>query len=1615
MTTGLRRSKRSENWKDLTQSELEILSTLRNLSQSYEEEIHPYSGDLVLILGSSGSEKSIIRQILTGNRDDPAPRVSFYEFPQCGNGNHSTVEDLALIVFLQTVLSRSISLKILIVVNYTSLEDWNFHFRQCFDVLSELVENIPKYGPSVGLVVTHPGSNQGQNSSNAKIISDVRNLLLNGMKFANNTAWAQAVTTFLELGGKDRTLSKIGILQIPAGNAPVLPESKAELQVLVRESLVFRETNNSGLGFTSDNTTRVEFSNLRDKLMTKFLRVLGAISEVVVNRYIDITDKASNSPALLQQTIPALNADIEKINQFLRWVRVNQGLTISNAFKRLVIFLTDLVHRVQLRHVDAGLELSEDVDLLSFVVPPDTAGVVRLEALLQMKLLEPMTGTIIILEASLELYRELSTHALQKSKPGKLINGKRLSDSVVTPENFGTFLNLVGIPGNWTDSEKYLTQAKLGAVNDVLRVAIREEQLVNCSIPGKLTISGFHILVSQATLATTKNFRCPNNTKVHEVTLLARHTIFIDQNINLAGEETNFKLIAPNWEVVGNRTIRLDGLAGRNSFSRKAPEVYTPGGRGNDGAHGVAGGNAGNFFGVATFIANEDGLIISANGGQGGNGQDGGDGRRGRDGSKACMWCQVSSSHFRPTGSYSTMRNDFEYGISPIWINLSPDWNIYKLYGEHGSPGGNGGNGGLGGSGGRPGKVLLIGQAFQDPNLKLITVSLAGRNGVSGLGGTGGGGGKNGDSKIVKVKERFIELFWGANGYNWEDGGDVSVYTYQAKGANGLTGKSSVGRSYTPTAPNFKLNYEDLNTAKFAACLHADAPNLLDKVVEQGFQKVLYTDQLILREYDLDKIVQEFHQMESLKQTCPSPSNLGEMYELFLEMIAIYGEVNRGSLSSDQKTILRTIYSATLSGKNSAQESKESNLIVNFESYLTSMENQLTRLDRTKLLTKNNFLKSTFRNSTRAQIQEGHHFIQTYLIPDLNSFSDDMKTMIVSAAAQRKVQGEEQVKRLRQEKQDFQRIARFTFFGNVLKKVGAFVSTIESISGTILQFLGSTIVGANSEASKNLIQSSVLNFEEVLAGYDSLSVARILEVIPRLKKLTREMAQLNSSSLIRSAVETLVVEAQKNHILPQNIVSAYRKLENYLFSDQGIDPSVSETVRELKSIVIAINSGATEIVETFRGSSYLETYDFAIAGIEAEMHRLREIENHVISEIIVPAINRIKAIPNLVSSNSNTSRIGFKIKELEMRQHLNSLKEAIVRMTSGFGSLEPRVDYALGKVSEGLTMLTQIYDQIQRVTDEERLWSFISDVNNPAEPVIQEPKLQATFLRIRDSLEYNLLLSTYRHVINGFLQWVFPFAPLYVRDFEPPPPSLGTDSVVENIQRQVHGLKSKLHDYKHSIVNNHDEYIHEERFQSGDSTEPFHTWNSAEIKESLENMFSGWKVTVFADVTRSHPWKNAIKFNVIGLNFVIVGQEGGVEQSSLNQILKSFKLRLTHLGNSYYRYNGEYFLIRSSKQTILSSFEKDSYGEPLSRNSVYTKLRNGDLMLSPYAMWEIGLEPVRSGLSFTVFQNFRNLSINLELVGSGKYVGNLSTVANLNEYYETIDEPRHLGISNERF
>ena len=425
----------------------------------------------------------------------------------------------------------------------------------------------------------------------------------------------------------------------------------------------------------------------------------------------------------------------------------------------------------------------------------------------------------------------------------------------------------------------------------------------------KLQIKGEKVRLTDVDLESCKS-------EVRFIEIFSLKTVLINTDLNLVGKALQVAIIAPTWQVLGNRIINLNGTDGKPFTIVKAKDGSKDGNkRGRNGLAGLPGSPAGSFYGISNRIINRENLFIFANGGSGGPGQHGGDGVQGDEGetykndpklscSNRTKNCTIDGWRAEKINSKTVSR------LSSPRVSISVTRETYQVFGTKGGRGGRGGNGGIGGIGGKGGNIIM----YERDNLEKMSPIIPTANGKEGLGGKGGKGGLGG--KNGKFKK--VECERGQKAYIYEAIEDNSDPGY-ASDRNGEDGKvgTSLRRRNQPMNSIIAQNFPStVNEYKLYARLYLADPDFKGKHVLFQFYNLLSVSE-IADTYDTLSLVEEFTGLELQYFKLKKQVNLTSSYQSLRKRIQNYAKkLNETAESSEEyKRIIRDM-DRDIAGKN---------------------------------------------------------------------------------------------------------------------------------------------------------------------------------------------------------------------------------------------------------------------------------------------------------------------------------------------------------------------------------------------------------------------------------------------------------------------------------------------------------------------------------------------------------------------------------------------------------------------------------------------------------------------------------------------------------------------------
>lgn len=749
-------------------------------------------------------------------------------------------------------------------------------------------------------------------------------------------------------------------------------------------------------------------------------------------------------------------------------------------------------------------------------------------------------------------------------------------------------------------------------------------------------------------------------------------------------------------------------------------------------------------------------------------------------------------------------------------------------------------------------------------------------------------------------------------------------------------------------------------------------------------------------------------------------NELFDMYPLYrnlLKRIENYSSVNEAQMPEIDRKVLRLLHTI-LSGKAaSIRTTQNSDLIIDIEGFLASTIRNIDSLDdigRTRMI---NTQCDQYKNGLLEKVNEAKGYIENDIEPEIDRFFEKLliemdktvdEVITLQAATIKEIQRKEGLAK-EIEKQS---------------KRGKILNTIKTVVSACATFVN-PVYGAIATKAINIAEKKVVGSDIGIGNIQSNFVFRFRQfdidemdaIESELNKLKNALKQINvqnpelDEKLAKLLSEVATVKSSKS--IPydkiQGILDGTIKFvadpQHYFdkinFNMTGtIVEDVLKPFQKASNALAVISSSIPTYKKFAENDQKLDAIGQAINQDKETLRALYEFEKQIHTQL-KPMIDVMQSNLDDVEKNlDDKSLVGLNVQKWKVGDTLRAIQKSFGDVMQGFQS-EYRVINYMQRINEAMNLIINIFDRIQNYQEQTEFAVYLSQLHlaDYRNLNVDNVQLRDTINQLQFNLQSNIILGQYDRAVDAFKQAIFPFAAEYLDIYQLPAALLTTsktdqnmDSVIGTVVDNIKSLNERIQIMNTTVINKNDMSIYNAYFDSSDNANgPFYVWQNSDVREKVEQLFAGQKIYLLADVKKSSKL-NAVKFRSIGLGF---RSSNSSMNDRLNEILQSFHLSLTHMGESNYRCDNQFYTIHSRPLIIDSSFgeRKDA---PTVRNFAYDKLNAGIPLLSPYTLWAVQL----SHGQFDSLRGFAD-SVDIELNGYGQYVSENAKICktNLVSYY----------------
>lgn len=601
--------------------------------------------DAILVVGNTGSGKSTLTQFMAGDNSklravengedtgeflieddnnrigsgiysktvipekviDKDTGIAYYDCPGFSD-TRNTAFDIASTYFTKRIIDNVRNVKIVFTISYPSLKKGvdRTDFMKLLRHGQEFIKDLHKFNNSIVLIATKVNNDYVRRNKDFILVSDdkiidnigkyieeVREALLQRFQADNDPV----VLNYLKL--TDIFLSKdngggynrIGLFRRPdqpgvLSEVQLLQNGKGYIKNVIEDNMSYTTKDNDDFGFTVSDNSKNNIYKLVDKINRDIEIAVSNTTEDIEQSYnyelmssgdniYEVKNVALRSYNDLHKTLKELEQS-ENFREFIvKFIDYINGIDVKNSKK----VFTDILEKYNLINF---LQLVADQKYKSKPLEWSRP-LYQVEDSLQHK--KYWHSFLVDLHDKSSIYKNYNhvrNNLLKNRSKRNIVNDYNTGEVLEVVENFDVdFYNKVkDLP---VDLKR---QRELRTIVDV----ILKESTFECKNRNELEARGTYIKLSDVlTVAHHRNV-CMQSLKSLKV--FALDTVFIDADFEAAGEFSMY-IVAPRWEVVGTRKIKLVGKDANEHSSRKAHLA-------KDGMPGLPGGSAGNFIGIVT-------------------------------------------------------------------------------------------------------------------------------------------------------------------------------------------------------------------------------------------------------------------------------------------------------------------------------------------------------------------------------------------------------------------------------------------------------------------------------------------------------------------------------------------------------------------------------------------------------------------------------------------------------------------------------------------------------------------------------------------------------------------------------------------------------------------------------------------------------------------------------------------------------------------------------------------------------------------------------------------------------------------------------------------------------
>lgn len=335
-------------------------------------------------------------------------------------------------------------------------------------------------------------------------------------------------------------------------------------------------------------------------------------------------------------------------------------------------------------------------------------------------------------------------------------------------------------------------------------------------------------------------------------------------------------------------------------------------------------------------------------------------------------------------------------------------------------------------------------------------------------------------------------------------------------------------------------------------------------------------------------------------------------------------------------------------------------------------------------------------------------------------------------------------------------------------------------------------------------------------------------------------------------------------------------------------------------------------------SSERDNIENLIKDNEDKYETLRKFENSVYPALVSDLKGLIDKIKNIGKDVGKESKIDLNLMKYKMEKTFDAMKEKLNSLIPEYKAKDGLIR-VIEKLEKLLQLLISSNDLIQDKWEKKNLVDFISKINKAILSTSYNDKEELIKKELDVLIQSNVLLKTYKTAYQALEQYTFPLTEILTNLGELPDymkvEGQNTTGFVNTIYDRIKMINNMMEDYGSFVKEIYKSDLINASFNNRDviNQPAFFVWKNDEYKHVIADLLSNRKVLLSADISKVRLTYQAIKFNQIRVFFRSLDPN---RQKRLNDILMPFAIRMTHLGDSHYKFKNKTYRVIYNEKTL---------------------------------------------------------------------------------------------------